>query len=108
MGAFLSCCNANNINGDQREAGATSEVVEIETADPFECECGGTRTEHGCIKCHVGPRCDECAFPIALEGDACMRCTEEEARENNKDWSSGGRSGARRYSGDYANSGGRI
>lgn len=91
MGAFLSYYIANDINGNQREAGATSEVVEIETADPFECKCGGTLTEYGCVKCHNGPRCDDCAFPIALEGGACRRCTEEAERQNYNDRSRSGR-----------------
>jgi hypothetical protein len=96
MGALISCCFPDIIKADQSGTGATSELVEL---DPFECTreykgtlCGGTLTEHGCIKCHKGPQCDDCGFPIAPEGNACTRCAHEEAIENCKDRSSKNRS----------------
>jgi len=96
MGGIISFFFPVIIKADQSGTGATSKVVEL---DPFECTreyegtlCGGTLVEHGCIKCHKGPRCDDCGFPIALEGNACTRCAHEEARNNYNDRSSRNRS----------------
>ena len=61
--------------------------------------------EHGCLKCHTGPRCN-CDVPVAADGDTCDMCEKEEAIEDYKD--SRHSTKKREKNVNFTNSGGRI
>ena len=103
MGSLLSCCYAENNINDTTNSELVSKSYQD---DPFECMCGGTLTEHGCQKCHPGPRCHECNIPISVTGDICDSCKEDEEKDNYKDKSR--RSNKRGYNVDFTDSGCHI